>query len=217
MFYLQFDGAASPNPGPMGVGAVLYDNNGNELDSSALFAGEGTNNLAEYLALKEAVKLALKHNVKKALFAGDSSLVINQMIGCWNCNNATLKAVRNDVLELLSSIEADFRWISRGKNKRADELSKKGLNSPVQEPLDENKQSLKEVTSSKSTKQKRIGHQITDVIYHKGVGFSVIDDEYLYAVNLSPTVSCTCNQQETKCAHIKAALSYAKSNRKIAA
>ena len=217
MFYLEFDGAASPNPGPMGLGVVLYDNSGNELDSVALFAGEGTNNLAEYLALKEAVKLALKHNVKQALFSGDSNLVINQVTGHWNCHNETLKAVRDDIFELLSSIDADFRWISRSKNKRADELSKEGLDNPTPEPFEKKKQSLKEVDSSKVTTEKRVRHQITDVIYHKGVGFSVIDNDYLYAVNLSPTVSCTCSEETEKCAHIKAALSYAQSNRKIAA
>lgn len=217
MFYLEFDGAASPNPGPMGVGAVLYDNDGNELDSISLHAGEGTNNLAEYLALKEAVKLALKHNVKHGVFSGDSNLVINQVTRYWNCHNETLKAVRDEIFDLLSSIDAEFRWVSRSKNKRADELSKEGLSASALESMSDASPSLKEVESNTVTTQKRIRHQITDVIYHKGVGFSVIDNGYLYAVNLSPTVSCTCKEETEKCAHIKAALSYAQSNRKIAA
>ena len=48
---LHVDGGARGNPGPAGVGVVVADEHGNELDRANDYIGEATNNVAEYRAL----------------------------------------------------------------------------------------------------------------------------------------------------------------------
>ena len=45
------DGGARGNPGPAGIGAVLYDQEKNKLAEISKYLGETTNNQAEYKAL----------------------------------------------------------------------------------------------------------------------------------------------------------------------
>lgn len=206
MFKLFFDGAANPNPGTMGVGASLIDQNDNEIDSVSLNCGTGTNNQAEYMALVEGVKLLKRNNVSSVLIVGDSRLVINQMTGVWNCNDTKLRELKKQALLHLDGCEVEYRWVRRNQNERADELSKQGLEKSVSdEPIQLNK---------KNKPKERLTP--IQVFYHTGIGFSVIDGEKLYAVNLNPKVHCSCSSGNSQCRHISAALDYAQKQRAVA-
>ena len=52
------DGGARGNPGPAGIGAVLYDSKKQVLAKISKYIGEATNNQAEYQALITALKKA---------------------------------------------------------------------------------------------------------------------------------------------------------------
>jgi ribonuclease HI len=52
------DGGCSPNPGPMGVGVVLIDPRTGERRERYEFLGQGTNNIAELVAIQRAIELA---------------------------------------------------------------------------------------------------------------------------------------------------------------
>ncbi|MFH1837279.1 MAG: RNase H family protein, partial [Candidatus Omnitrophota bacterium] len=45
------DGASRGNPGPAGVGAVLFDDKGQKIGEVSEYIGEATNNAAEYTAV----------------------------------------------------------------------------------------------------------------------------------------------------------------------
>ncbi len=51
------DGGARNNPGPAGIGVVLYDENKEIIDTYKEYIGEATNNQAEYKALIKGLEL----------------------------------------------------------------------------------------------------------------------------------------------------------------
>ena len=57
MHYLYTDGASRENPGKSGGGAVLYDEDMNEIKTSSKYYNIKTNNESEYLALTYCFKL----------------------------------------------------------------------------------------------------------------------------------------------------------------
>ncbi|RJO62040.1 reverse transcriptase-like protein [candidate division WS5 bacterium] len=55
------DGGARNNPGPAGIGVVLYDENKKIIETYKEYIGEATNNQAEYKALIKGLELAEKY------------------------------------------------------------------------------------------------------------------------------------------------------------
>lgn len=128
MVQLFFDGAAIPNPGRMGIGAVLIKD-GKKLSSlSEKLHGIGTNNIAEYSALMAGIKMARERGFSELVIRGDSKLVINQVNGRWKVRNAKLKKLHyNIMIELKGLSGYEIKWVPREKNSIADSLSKKAL------------------------------------------------------------------------------------------
>ncbi len=117
-----FDGSARPNPGSMKIGAVVkccgsvYEISKN--------VGKGTNNMAEYLALIEALKAARKMGAKSVKIYGDSSIVIEQINGNWKVKSEELKNLKREVMDLLGKFKRwKAEWIPDSKNKRAHDLA----------------------------------------------------------------------------------------------
>ena len=77
MKLIQFDGAAIPNPGKRGIGAVLLDNGQVLHEISEMLEGTGTNNEAEYNALIQGLKKAQALGWTDINVQGDSKLVVN--------------------------------------------------------------------------------------------------------------------------------------------
>lgn len=127
-YSLYFDGCSKGNPGKAGAGAVIYKNN-MEIFSISIFVGEKeTNNVAEYsglvIGLKEAVKLTIKNLEVK----GDSQLVIKQMKGEYQVKASSLLKLFQEAKTLQKQFDKiTFTHVYRTENKRADELSNKGL------------------------------------------------------------------------------------------
>ena len=117
-----FDGSARPNPGEMGIGAVIKCC-GKEVEISKKM-GYGTNNIAEYLALIEALKAARKIGARSVKVYGDSSIVIEQVNGRWKVKNEELKNLKREVMELLGGFKRwKAEWIPESKNERAHNLA----------------------------------------------------------------------------------------------
>lgn len=223
MHQVYFDGATNPNPGLMGVGAVLFDGD-IEIDSVHCHAGYGTNNQSEYMALLCAVLLAKKHRVRELQICGDSQLIINQMTGVWKCNQETLESLRRRVnAQLRDFFSVEFRWIRRADNERADELSKKGLVSQesfddwvamltsdhqVKLPTADDVDFPLSVSENKPT-------PLTNIHYVPGVGFSFVENGTLFAVNLKPELKCSCGEQQ--CSHLRKLKDYVQQQQKLKA
>jgi ribonuclease HI len=133
-----FDGACKNVKGsvsePYGCGiAVFFDGIYCE-EHSHFFGGYGTSNIAEWEALYKASEIAstiLKKNDKVRLdIFGDSQLVVNQFNGLWSINNEHFYKLFLDSHKILSKVDkvgVVIRWIPREENRKADELSKLGL------------------------------------------------------------------------------------------
>jgi len=128
---LYVDGASKGNPGPAGGGIVLKDD-GRTVEERSVFFGRKTNNQAEYLALIEGLRLALKYGVKRLKVYMDSELVVRQIRGIYKVKSRNLIPLWKKAKELSSKFEIiSFHSIPRILNARADELANRAIEENV--------------------------------------------------------------------------------------
>lgn len=121
---LYFDGCSKGNPGPSGIGAVLYKNKIENWSDSKYIGNKRTNNEAEYCALIMGLEEAIRSNIKNLSVCGDSLLVINQVNGVYKVKHVNLIPLYERVIELKTQFKTiDFTHVYRNENKRADQLS----------------------------------------------------------------------------------------------
>ena len=126
-YTMNFDGASRGNPGPAGIGAVIF-HNGQEIWASCQYIGTKTNNQSEYSALILGLKEALSRNIKQLQVYGDSLLVINQVTGKFQVKNVLLQELYKEAVNLIAKFDyIELSHVYRQFNKRADELSNLAL------------------------------------------------------------------------------------------
>ena len=74
------DGGSHGNPGPSGIGVLIHDARG-ETVRIAKWIGHQDNNVAEYVALLEALQHAVAAKAKALHVFSDSEIVVKQMNG----------------------------------------------------------------------------------------------------------------------------------------
>jgi ribonuclease HI len=123
-YILHFDGSSKGNPGPAGMGAVIYKNN-DEIWGGAKYLGDyKTNNQAEYSALIYGLKQAIELGIEELLVFGDSQLVINQVNQVFKVKNPGLLELYKEAYQLTKQFKyIELIHVYRDKNTRADELS----------------------------------------------------------------------------------------------
>ena len=130
-YTLFFDGCSKGNPGPCGIGAVIYEVNDSFIElwaGSKFLSNSATNNQSEYNALIMGLTKALELNISLLDVYGDSLLVIQQTNGKYKVSNAGLLPLHQKVMELKKQFQnITFTHIPREKNVRADYLSNVGL------------------------------------------------------------------------------------------
>ncbi len=127
-----FDGSAHPNPGQIGIGALLCGPAGERLEISRR-AGHGNSGEAEYLALTALLEAAARLGATRLVVYGDSQVVVNDV-------NLSAQAVaagrgakgleehRARVVDLLGPLgEVSLRWVPRHRNGDADRLSQRAI------------------------------------------------------------------------------------------
>lgn len=125
---LHTDGGARGNPGPAGIGAVLFDENGDVIGELAKGIGVATNNVAEYTALIEGLLLAQSIGVTELQVCLDSQLVVSQVKGEWKIKNDRLRSLAARAELLLSKFEnATLEHVRREQNAEADKLANQGM------------------------------------------------------------------------------------------
>ena len=77
--FLKFniDRASKGNPGEVGYGGVLRDEEGNIQVIFHSYLGKATNNMAELMAMESCLEILLKYNIQNVIIDADSELVIN--------------------------------------------------------------------------------------------------------------------------------------------
>ena len=121
---LYFDGASS-NQG-YGIGILLISPEGEHIPISIKLEFTVTNNVAEYEACLHGLKVAISLNTNRLKVYGDSSLIINQVIGNWKIKNETLALYQEYIDKIIDGYfdHIEFIHIFREDNQFADALSK---------------------------------------------------------------------------------------------
>lgn len=89
--------------------------------------GEATNNVAEYKALIEGLKLAERHDPDRLTVRADSQLLIRQLEGRYRVKNPALQALHRQASGLLEKIPHRLEHIPREQNIVADALANAAL------------------------------------------------------------------------------------------
>ncbi|MBI2459637.1 MAG: ribonuclease HI family protein [Parcubacteria group bacterium] len=117
------DGGARGNPGPAGIGAVIFDEQGRAVAEISQYIGQTTNNQAEYKALIVGLAKAKElGGVELAVFL-DSELVVKQLNREYRVKDKVLAPLFVQAYNLsLGFKKVVFKYVSREKNKLADRL-----------------------------------------------------------------------------------------------
>lgn len=125
---LYTDGGARHNPGPAGIGFVIYDENKKLLKKQGKYIGEATNNQAEYQALIAGLEQAKKMKADEVDCYLDSELLVKQLNHEYKIKDHGLGPLFIKVWNLSQSFKKiKFHHVPREKNKEADKLVNEAL------------------------------------------------------------------------------------------
>ena len=116
------DGGSLGNPGPAGIG-VLIDGDTAGPIRIAKWIGRQDNNVAEYVALMEALQCALSLNATRLHVYSDSQVVVKQMMGEYECRSSRLYSLNWTCRKLACSLGFSISHISREHNSEANALA----------------------------------------------------------------------------------------------
>ncbi len=90
--------------------------------------GVATNNVAEYSALIEGLRLALDHGVSELEVFSDSELLVRQLKGEWRIKDERLRLLAAEARALLGRFaSASIAHVPRELNAEADKLANQGM------------------------------------------------------------------------------------------
>jgi len=123
------DGASELENSNAGIGGVFYkdQNFSSEFHSFSENIGPATNNEAEYQALIRALDISKKLNIYKINIFSDSELLVKQINLEYKVKNERLKKLHAEARGKLHNSIWKLSHVRREKNRKADFLSKKGL------------------------------------------------------------------------------------------
>ncbi|MGM0568803.1 MAG: ribonuclease HI family protein [Elusimicrobiota bacterium] len=129
-YKLYIDGACWGNPGISSGGMQIVDHNDKEIFKGSVFFGKGTNNTAEYKAIIEGLKAALRIGVNKLRVFSDSELAIKQLNGQYRVRAANLAELNKEVCVLKNRFNSiSFHHLGREHTTAAHNLAEGVLKS----------------------------------------------------------------------------------------
>jgi len=122
VFVAHVDGGSHGSPGPAGIGVVIQDAGGGKIRISK-WIGHQDNNVAEYVALLEALQHALALKAKVLRVFSDSEVVVRQMTGEYACRSPRLYSLHWTCRKLARSLDFSICHIDRECNGEANQLA----------------------------------------------------------------------------------------------
>lgn len=127
---IYIDGGSRGNPGPAGGGFAVFQH-GKPVMKGSEFFGEKTNNQAEYLALRLALREVYGKfgdgNIDVDCFM-DSKLVVEQMNGNYKVKNANIKPLFQEVRRIADQFRGfSISHVPREENTVADALANQAM------------------------------------------------------------------------------------------
>lgn len=122
------DGSAKPNPGRMGLGAVMTEPDGTRHTLSQATRIKGCNNEAELRALMAALQEVQRRGAAALLVYCDNSILVEQL-GVTDAQPiARLAGLFKEARQLLASFAyVSLQWLPRHRNEQADALARAAL------------------------------------------------------------------------------------------
>ncbi len=125
---IHTDGAARGNPGPAGIGVVARTKQGAVLFEHAEYIGEATNNVAEYTAFIQGLRMARDKGIDTVRMASDSELLVRQLHGLYKVRHPNLKGLYDQAVALMGQFEhVEVYHVPREKNAEADALANRAI------------------------------------------------------------------------------------------
>jgi len=126
------DGGARGNPGPAGIGAVIYNEKQSIIAEISQYLGVATNNQAEYRALIAAFEKAKELGATQLDCYLDSELVVKQLRHEYKVKNKDLAPLFLTVYNLALNFQTiTYTHIPREKNQAADKLANEAMDRGV--------------------------------------------------------------------------------------
>jgi ribonuclease HI len=116
------DGGSLGNPGPSGIGVVI-DGCASGPIRIAKWIGHQDNNVAEYVALMEALQCALSLKASALHVYSDSQVVVRQMRGEYTCRSSRLYSLHWTCRKLARTLKFSISHVPRASNAEANRLA----------------------------------------------------------------------------------------------
>jgi ribonuclease HI len=116
------DGGSLGNPGPSGIGVVIDGCESGPIRISR-WIGHQDNNVAEYVALMEALQCALTLKAKALHVYSDSEVVVRQMRGEYVCRSQRLYSLHWTCRKLARALSFSISHVPREDNAEANQLA----------------------------------------------------------------------------------------------
>jgi ribonuclease HI len=127
-YQMYSDGACRGNPGPSGIGVVIFDAKGKVVHEIAEYIGVGTNNVAEYKALLAGLDYCVKQKLSPVEILADSQLMIRQLTGEYKVKNEGIKTLYLHAQAHIRQLKVTaYKHVLREFNKHADKLANDGI------------------------------------------------------------------------------------------
>jgi ribonuclease HI len=122
------DGGSHGNPGPSGIGIVIQRPDG-EVIRIAKWIGNQDNNVAEYVALLEAMQHAVSVEARALHVFSDSEVMVKQMTGEYVCRSPRLYSLNWTCRKLARSLDFSIAHVPRENNREANDLANNAVKS----------------------------------------------------------------------------------------
>jgi ribonuclease HI len=116
------DGGSLGNPGPSGIGIIINGCEDGPIHI-AKWIGHQDNNVAEYVALLEALQYALDRKARKLHVYSDSEVVVRQMTGKYICRSPRLYSLHWTCRKLARALSFSISHVPRENNAEANRLA----------------------------------------------------------------------------------------------
>jgi len=123
------DGGSFGNPGPSGIGVVIDGSTAGTI-RIAKWIGHQDNNVAEYVALLEALQCALRLKARTLHVFSDSDVMVKQMSGEYRCRSSRLYSLNWICRKLAQSLDFSISHVRRENNNQANSLASSAARNP---------------------------------------------------------------------------------------
>jgi ribonuclease HI len=128
------DGGSLGNPGPSGIGVVIEGCAGGTI-RIAKWIGRQDNNVAEYVALLEALQYAVALKARALHVYSDSQVIVRQMRGEYDCRSPRLYSLHWICRKLTRSLKFSITHVPREHNMEANGLANSAVRQQLGIPL----------------------------------------------------------------------------------